>query len=172
MVAVYSGNVLLWFLETLLFVISACTPQADIVFMLDSSGSIWFNNRGNPPNPTNPPDFEVEKNFVINVIEGLGGRVGRDAIQIGLILFGTDATDTFYLNRYQSKGEAEAAVRAVQYLGTTQQTNMVRAFDNLRNEQFNPNRGDRSAAPNIAIIVTDGKQVRNISSILQYVWSF
>ena len=133
-----------------------CTPQADIVFMLDSSGSIWFNNQGDQ---NNPPDFQVEKDFVIDVIEGLGGRVGSDAIQIGLVVFGTDATNTFYLNQFQSKAQAEQAVRNVRYLGTTQQTNMYKAFNDLRTDQFNENRGDRRNAPNIAIIITDGRQV-------------
>ena len=124
-----------------------CSPEADLVLVVDSSGSIEFNERG---------DYELEKDFVINVINALG-NLGPRGIQIGMVLFSDTAQNIFYLNTHTDKNQMINAVRNIPYL--QQRTDIALAFRTLRDEQFVRNRGDRPEAPNIAIIITDGRQV-------------
>lgn len=123
-----------------------CNPEADIILVVDSSGSIEFNN---------PGDYELEKRFIIDVINSLGA-LGPRGIQIGLVLFSDQVQNIFYLNTYQDKGQMINAVQNMPYI--EQQTDIALAFENVRDRQLIPSRGDRPEAPNVAIIITDGKQ--------------
>ena len=129
------------------FSLSVCTPQADIVFLIDSSGSIEFNRQG---------DYQAELNFVTNVINGFG-QVGDNGIRVGLVLFGTRAESRFYLRQSTSKEAVTRAVSSLTYLAA--ETNIAEAFRVAREEQFTAQNGDRPNAPNVIIIVTDGRQV-------------
>ena len=124
-----------------------CSLEADVILIVDSSGSIEHNGRG---------DYELEKQFIINVTNSLG-QVGPRGIQFGLVLFSTSAQSIFYLNSYQDKTQMINAVRNMQYLA--QQTDIAEAFQVVRDDQLVPGRGDRPEAPNVAIIITDGRQV-------------
>ncbi len=123
-----------------------CPLQADIVFLIDSSGSLEP-NRG---------DFQLELNFIREVINGFG-EVGDNGIRVGLVLFGTTAESYFYLGQSTSKQTVLNAVSNLIYMGG--QTNIAEAFQVARDEQFTSWNGDRPDAPNVIIIVTDGRQV-------------
>ena len=124
-----------------------CHAETDVILIVDSSGSIEFNERG---------DYELEKQFVINVINSLG-VLGPQDIQIGMVLFSTSAQNIFFLNTYQDKGQMINAVNNIPYL--EQQTDIIEAFQVVRDQQLIPSRGDRPSVPNVAIIITDGFQV-------------
>ncbi len=126
--------------------------------MIDTSGSIWFNNQGSEENP---PDFQRQKEFIINVTNGFGGEVGLNGIRVGLIVFGTQATSEIYLNQFNDRTALVNFMSNIRYRGTDQRTNMVEAFELLRTDQYLTRLGDRPDVPNIAIIVTDGRQVRD-----------
>ena len=125
-----------------------CHAEADVIIVMDSSGSIEHNERG---------DYELEKEFVVNVINALG-PLGPQDIQIGMVLFSTSPENIFFLNTYQDKGQMINAVRNVRYM--QEQTDIIEAFEYVRDQQLIPSRGDRRAVPNVAIIITDGFQVR------------
>ena len=125
-----------------------------MILLVDSSGSIEHNERG---------DYELEKQFIINVINSFGA-VGPQDIQIGMVLFSTSAQNIFFLNTYQNKGQMISAVRNIPYLEL--QTDIVEAFQVVRDQQLIPERGDRPAVPNVAIIITDGFQVRLLSRMI------
>ena len=117
------------------------------MFLIDSSGSIEFNRRG---------DYQLELNFVRDVINGFGA-VGDNGIRVGLVLFGTKAASRFYLRQSTSKEVVLNAVSSLTYLDA--QTNIAEAFKLAREDQFIERNGDRPNAPNVIIIVTDGRQV-------------
>ena len=125
-----------------------CHAEADVIIVMDSSGSIEHNE---------PGDYELEKEFVVNVINALG-PLGPQDIQIGMVLFSTSPENIFFLNTYQDKGRMINAVRNVRYM--REQTDIIEAFEYVRDQQLIPSRGDRRAVPNVAIIITDGVQVR------------
>ena len=70
----------------------ACTAsQADIVFVVDSSGSIGYNN------------FEKVKVFLQGLVNSLD--IGQDLTRVGLLLFNDKQTWEFRLDQYDSKVE-------------------------------------------------------------------
>lgn len=114
--------------------------------MVDSSGSIEFDRRG---------DYQLEKDFINRVVNSL--QIGQNAVRVGLLIFGTDTENIFYLNSYYDRNQIVQAVNNMRYMAT--ETNIARAFETARDQQFQQARGDRPDVPNVIITITDGKQV-------------
>ena len=131
-----------------MFNISECFTQADVCFVIDSSGSI---------RDSNPPDQSRDNwmtiltfvNDIINVF-----TVGENDTRVGLIRFSNNALFTFPLNQFTEKSALRQAVLGVQYIGGT--TNTAEALQLTTNECFNTENGDRPDVDNLAIIITDG----------------
>ena len=69
--------------------VSECNSEpADVVFVLDSSYSIW------------PPDFYREIKFAENVIKTFNIGPGVDDSRVGVVTFGHEVWPKFYLNSY------------------------------------------------------------------------
>ena len=60
----------------------------------------------------------------------------------------------FQLNAYFTQYEILTAIDRIPFLDET--TNTAAAIRYMRNTMFTPQNGDRSSAPNVAIIITDG----------------
>lgn len=67
-----------------------CAKKADIVFVVDSSGSIGKKH------------FQKVRNFLVDVVNGLG-RIGANHIQVGLVKFATSVHEIIKLNSYNNK---------------------------------------------------------------------
>lgn len=68
---------------------SECSGEpADVVFVLDSSYSIW------------PPDFDRELQFTENVIKTFNIGPGPDNTRVGVVTFGHGVWPKFYLDSY------------------------------------------------------------------------
>lgn len=94
---------------------------------------------------------------MVNVINSLGA-LGPRGIQIALVLFSTNAQVIFRLNQFTTdKAPMIAQVQAVPYLA--QQTDIAAAFRLIQSDVFVQANGDRPEAPNVIIIITDGRQV-------------
>jgi len=126
-------------------VVCSRTAAADIVFLVDSSGSIEYNQRG---------DYQREKEFVVSVIRGLD--VGADRVRVGMSIFGDRDETIFTMNQYFDIESMVRAVQGARYMDA--QTNIYGTFQNLFNTHFNPSAGDRQDAPNMVIMITDGRQ--------------
>ena len=118
-----------------------CGGLADIVFLLDESGSVGREN------------FAKMLQFVQDVMQEF--IVGPSDIQVGLDTFSTSFNHEFFLNQVRSKAGLEALLRGVSYTGGS--TNTGTAIRRMRLESFTASAGHRSTAPKIAIVVTDGK---------------
>ncbi len=128
------------------FILVACLPEADVVFLIDRSGSIGAAN------------YELEKQFVISVVQALGGDLASGGIHVGAVVFGTTVSDPFYLRTYERDANSIInAIRSLRYTDPTAKTNMARALINMRDNQFIRANGDRPEGPNIAILITDGR---------------
>lgn len=115
----------------------------DIVFIIDSSGSIQ---------DAGPDNWDLILDFVVQVIEG--HNVGETATRFGLVKFSTDGTIEIYLDDYFEKNLLIDAVREVSFVGG--RTNTADGLQLAWEDLFNTNRGDRSDVTNVAIMVTDG----------------
>ena len=139
-----------------MFFFLACIAEADVVFLIDSSGSIRHNNpQGARPGGPND-NYQLEKNFVNSIISDLGADLASGGIHVGAVLFGTEAENTFYLNTYERDIQSITnKIDDLEYKGS--KTNMARALIDMRDVQFIPQNGDRPEAPNIAVLITDGR---------------
>jgi len=80
----------------------ACrSPKADVVFVIDSSGSIKSSN------------FLKVKNFVKNVVRSFD--ISNNTVRVGLVQFSRYAVLEFDLLRYSNKSDITAAVQALRY---------------------------------------------------------
>lgn len=129
----------------------ACN-QTDIVFVLDSSGSIGFGHWGQV--------LEFFKFVVSNV------PVGFYATRFGSVTYGNEATVDFYLNTYNTSKDIMAAIDRIPY--KDENTNTSGGLWKMKAELFTKQNGDRSSAPNIAIIVTDGKSTYDANLTIPY----
>jgi len=68
---------------------SACVNQADVVFVLDASGSL------------DEPNFVHVKNFVSNLVSGLDVDSGR--IRVGAVTYSDYAEPRFNLSTYNTR---------------------------------------------------------------------
>ena len=118
----------------------------DLCFIIDSSGSIRDNNRGNVDN------WQLQLEFIAALSRAF--NIGPDASRIGAVVFSEQVRLEFPLDAYDSNSDLTQAILNIPYLGS--QTNTPEALVVTREQCFNPNNGDRDDVNNLAIIVTDG----------------
>jgi len=121
---------------------------ADIVFLVDSSGSIRDNN----PEDNSYDNWELALTFISDFIADF--NLGTTATQFGLVRFSYQADNIFYLNDHYDVASMQQAILDMQYIGSY--TNTSGALRTAAYEQFSSTHGDRSNAQNIVILITDG----------------
>ena len=134
------------------YLFSVCRGTAvDIVFVLDSSGSI---RDADPPGGNN---WNLMLQFVINIIRRLD--IGQNNVHVGLVTFAESSRIDFLLDTYYDKNDLIAAVKVVPYMsgGTHTSAGLL----DMRINVFDPGnsdiRGDRASVPDIAVVITDGE---------------
>ncbi|KAI0213235.1 hypothetical protein LSAT2_001785 [Lamellibrachia satsuma] len=132
--------------------------KADIVFVVDSSGSIRDAN----PRDRSYDNWELLLNFMVTMVDKL--NIGLNQVRIGVVMFSTDAESVFYMNQYTDKNSLKAAIRGISYLGG--HTNTAGGIRIMHDVEFTPQNGDRPGVPNIAIVVTDGVSTRDALSTI------
>ncbi|XP_070204098.1 cartilage matrix protein-like isoform X2 [Littorina saxatilis] len=119
-----------------------CKLKADVVFIVDSSRSIW------------PPHFEIEKQFLANITTQL--NVGPDATHVGVISFSKGARVELYLNNMTDDVAAlQEKILNIAFMSGGR-TETYLALSMAREELFSPANGARDDVPHIIIIITDG----------------
>ena len=115
----------------------------DLIFVLDSSGSIGSRN------------FQLVRNFVANVVTQLD--IGPDRSRVGLITFSSSAIVQFGLNTYRTNTSLLQAIARIPYSGGGTNT---QAGLNTLISIFSTTFGARprvDGIPRIAVVVTDGR---------------
>ncbi|XP_062602399.1 collagen alpha-1(XXI) chain-like [Saccostrea cucullata] len=112
---------------------------ADIVFILDSSGSVGSKN------------FEKTKEFFKAMVDGF--QIGSKTVRIGAVPFSTVVHNTFQLTSFYSKSALKSHISDIPY--ESGGTNTADAIEYARTTSFGSyGRNDTSK---IAVIITDGK---------------
>ncbi|KAK2188835.1 hypothetical protein NP493_122g04028 [Ridgeia piscesae] len=116
-----------------------CGP-VDLTFLIDSSGSIG---------KTNWPKM-------LNFMKKLSSKltVSPDRARIAVVSFGNKATLHFGLDSHASLKSTEAAIDQIRW--KDQWTNTGDALRVMKDQVFKKEHGDRSNAPNVAVLITDG----------------
>ena len=119
------------------------TRGVDLIFVLDSSGSVGASN------------FANVRNFVADLVSQL--EIGPDNTRVGLINFASSAGVQFSLNMHQDISSLLQAIASVPF--TSGGTNTAAALTTLLSE-FSTANGARplqEGIPRVAIVVTDGQ---------------
>ena len=126
---------------------SECTDVAgilaDIVFVLDSSGSIEDSGSGN---------WNMTLDFLVNIVNRL--RIGIIYNHVGVVSYSRNSKVNFRLNWFYTKQNLVDAIRRIPYIGLN--TNTAAGIEDMRTQVFTQ-RGDRPYLKNFGILVTDGE---------------
>uniref|UniRef100_A0A8C7EDV7 VWFA domain-containing protein n=1 Tax=Nothoprocta perdicaria TaxID=30464 RepID=A0A8C7EDV7_NOTPE len=114
--------------------------RADIVFLVDSSGSI------------HPAEFQRVKKFTQSVVSGV--EVGLDAVRFGLLQFSSDVREEFQLDRYSSTPALHRAIQEMQQMKGGTLTGKALSF---AASYFDRDRGGRPELKQYLIVITDGE---------------
>uniref|UniRef100_A0A3B5AQI3 Collagen alpha-6(VI) chain-like n=1 Tax=Stegastes partitus TaxID=144197 RepID=A0A3B5AQI3_9TELE len=118
---------------------------ADIVFIVDESGSITETN------------FQLVRIFLHSIISGLDVSLAR--VRVGIVTYNTMQTAHVYLNTFDSKAEILQFVNIMPYNGGGTNTGAALTFtlDNLFKQ------GSRKGVQKVAVVITDGQSQDDVS---------
>nr|XP_034302100.1 uncharacterized protein LOC105347140 [Crassostrea gigas] len=126
-----------------------CTQStADIVFLLDSSGSVGETN------------FVFLTSFIADLVYDF--NVGPDVVQVGMVTFESNVTNHFNLNQYATKEEVINATRQLPYSGGRTLTDL--GLNHTLWHSFTEEHGARSHASRVLLVFTDGASNRPSST--------
>ncbi len=130
--------------------LSVC--KADIVLVIDSSGSI---QRADPGN------WDKVKQFLQNLIDNV--NVGHEESRIAAVTFSNEGYLQWKLSRYTTNHDVKLAIGNLPYIdGNTNTTGgLVVARQGIFKREF----GDRSDVKNVLILVTDGVTTRDADKL-------
>ena len=117
---------------------------ADIVFLLDASGSEGTSN------------FHKQVEFVSNFAKQF--NIGPNAVQIGAVTFSDGPHNSFYLNGHKTKQDLLKAIQQIHYTGGNTQTHLGLKF--VRENSFSPAHGARGHVRQFLIVLTDGNSAK------------
>lgn len=115
------------------------SSTADVVFVIDSSGSIGSNY------------FLKVKSFIRNIVDSFD--ISNNTVRVGLVQFSSSVVVEFDLLRYSNKNSITAAVQALQYHGGG--TNSHLGLNKARQMIQQQGRHD-DGVPVVVIFFTDG----------------
>ncbi|NWY53904.1 CO6A6 protein, partial [Chionis minor] len=134
--------------------IEACKEmKADVMFLMDSSGSIGNEN------------FQKMKNFMRELVNETD--VGADRMQFGVVQFSHEPKEEFKLNSYSTKRDILSAIDRVSPLQSTTLTGEALKF---MLKYFQASSGSRHAVKKVLILITDGEsqdEVKAPATVLQ-----
>lgn len=115
--------------------------EADVVFLLDASGSVGSAN------------FFQQINLVKTFVEN--SNIGPSNVQVSVVTFSTIVQEVFNLSRYQSKEALLSSMNTIKY--STGSTHTSEAILYAVQHSFTHAAGDRPLVPNFLVVVTDGR---------------
>ena len=130
----------------------------DLVFVLDSSGSIRDNN----PSDGSYDNYALVLQFVRRIVESL--MIGENLSRVGMVIYSNTAFNYFYLRTYFDRNQMIQVILQARYIGGT--TNTAQGIFYAREQQFTAGQGDRPNVPNVMIVITDGRSSVNTSETI------
>ena len=113
---------------------------ADIVFVMDESGSIGTTN------------FELMKSFLSRLVSRLDIDSGNT--RVGLVTFSDGVGTSISLNAHSSVASLQRAISSLRY--SYGRTFTHAALAHVHTRMLTSAAGDRSNVPNVVVVVTDG----------------
>ncbi|XP_066266331.1 collagen alpha-3(VI) chain-like [Branchiostoma lanceolatum] len=120
--------------------IPPCSAVADIVFVVDGTGSVGLEN------------FERMKTFIGQMLAFLD--IGENAVRVSIVQYAAQARTEFFLDQFYDLQDAQDAVAAIEYMGGYTLTG--KAIDFATRLHFDVRKGARADVTKIAVVITDG----------------
>uniref|UniRef100_A0A2C9K6G8 VWFA domain-containing protein n=1 Tax=Biomphalaria glabrata TaxID=6526 RepID=A0A2C9K6G8_BIOGL len=118
-----------------------CQAQADVIYVVDASGSIG------------PKNYKKVQQFTVDIAKSF--RIGKNEVQFGSVIFSSVAQKWFDLKDNRNIAQLRRALLSGPYFNSTTRTD--KALDLIRSENmFGRSAGGRDAAQKIVILLTDG----------------
>ncbi|GFO49159.1 collagen alpha-5(vi) chain [Plakobranchus ocellatus] len=131
-----------------------CGKAADVVFVIDTSSSIWI------------VDFEsFALPFIQSVVSAFNIGPGPEQTRVGAISYSSSARLQFHLNTYQDEKSVLDAIGKIRFHRGDTYTD--KALRYVNNYMFLPRNGGREGVAHIVIVLTDGKSSRHSKTALQ-----
>ncbi|XP_035692567.1 collagen alpha-3(VI) chain-like, partial [Branchiostoma floridae] len=124
-----------------------CRAVADIVFLVDGTGSVGLDN------------FERMKTFIRQLFAYLD--IGENAVRVSIVQYAAQARTEFFLDQYYDLQEAQDAVDGIDYMGGYTLTG--KAIDFATNLHFDLRKGARADVTKIAVVITDGRSYDDVN---------
>uniref|UniRef100_A0A3B4GFW8 VWFA domain-containing protein n=1 Tax=Pundamilia nyererei TaxID=303518 RepID=A0A3B4GFW8_9CICH len=122
------------------------TNKADIVFIVDESGSIGEEN------------FRLMRDFLRSVISGL--ETGSSNIRVGIVTYNDMPTAHAYLNMFGNKDDILKFINILPYRQGGTKTGAALHF--ALKSIFTEEKGSRKDVPKVAVVITDGESQDNV----------
>ena len=113
---------------------------ADVIFVLDASGSIGTTN------------FNLMKSFLSTLVSRLDINSGNT--RVGLVTFSGVVGTTINLDAHSSVASLQSAISSLGYAEGATNTDIALAY--VRTTMLTSAAGDRSNVPNVVVVLTDG----------------
>eukprot|EP00037_Helgoeca_nana_P015140 m.141781 g.141781 ORF g.141781 m.141781 type:complete len:2442 (+) comp22882_c0_seq1:29-7354(+) len=138
----------------------SCTAPLDLMFLLDSSGSIDGTAFGGSPGT-----FQNKVlGFVQQIVPYFSIGSGADQTQVGVVTFSDEVNVRIGLNNFSSASDINAAVAQIPYTGGSTYTSS--GLNIVRTQLMAPGNGLRSlsqGANRVLIVLTDGASTSGFS---------
>lgn len=123
---------------------------ADIVFIIDESGSIGSSN------------FQLVRTFLHSLISGL--QVSSNRVRVGIVVYHGEPTAEVFLNTFTDKSELLDFIKILPYTGGGTKTGA--ALDFTQQKVFVREKGSRKqlGVQQVAVVITDGKSQDDVSN--------
>jgi len=122
---------------------------ADIIFVVDKSGSIGSTN------------FQLMKSFLSRLVSNLDIDSGNT--RVGLVTFSDGVETSINLNAHLSVASLQSVISSISYY-TGGKTNTAAALAYVRTTMLTSAAGDRSNVPNVVVVLTDGTSANPTST--------
>ena len=132
-----------------LSVTERCNPNADIAFLVDSSGSISREN------------YEKVKTFVSNLAASF--NISPGGSRVAVVLYSTGATTAIKFDDFTSADSFERAVKLLKHERGF--TRIDLALQRTYYDLFGRRGSSRYEVPKIAFLITDGKQTEDSQAL-------
>ncbi len=124
------------------YILAGVCDSADILFIVDSSGSIQEVDESN---------WDKMLTFIKDIVTAFGSTGGD--FRFALVDFSSNAIVEFYFDTHTNVNDILNAIDGITYFGG--RTDIADGFQTAR-EGVLSQRGDRNNVPNLVILITDG----------------
>uniref|UniRef100_A0A8C4SZN9 Collagen type VI alpha 6 chain n=1 Tax=Erpetoichthys calabaricus TaxID=27687 RepID=A0A8C4SZN9_ERPCA len=144
------GTLKLFFFFSLVTQFCLFSKEADVIFLIDGSGSIF------------PVDFDKMKGFMEAMVDK--SDIGPDKVQFGLLQFSDSPREEFQLNAYDNQLQLKQEITNMEQLGGGTNTGAALEF---ASQYFDQSKGGRPSVRQFLVIITDGEAQDEVSKPAQ-----